>query len=175
MVLVVLLFFNWGEYCIYKFFGYYKYLLGWMFYKCYIGDYYSFFVVGQMCYEQVCDWWVILFLVWLVVVFSFGVLFVWSLFGLLNDNFVVLFVVILLLGYFSYEIFYVCEYLLLEYLFSCLLWICYMCCLYELYYCCELMQMYNFNLVFLLMDWCYGIFYWEVEIVEEYVMICMQY
>lgn len=86
-----LVFFNWGEYRIHKSLGHHKHPLGRMFYKRHTGDHHSFFVAGQMRYEQARDWRVILFPAWLVVVFSLGALLAWSLLGLLNDNLAALF------------------------------------------------------------------------------------
>lgn len=106
-----LVFFNWGEYRIHKSLGHHKHPLGRMFYKRHTGDHHSFFVAGQMRYEQARDWRVILFPAWLVVVFSLGALLAWSLLGLLNDNLAALFAATLLLGYLSYEIFHACEHL----------------------------------------------------------------
>ncbi len=170
-----LVFFNWGEYRIHKSLGYHKHPLGRMFYKRHTGDHHSFFVAGQMRYEQARDWRVILFPAWLVVVFSLGALLAWSLLGLLNDNLAALFAATLLLGYLSYEIFHACEHLPPEHPLSRLPWIRHMRRLHELHHRRELMQTHNFNLVFPLMDWCYGTLHWEAETAEEHAMTRMQH
>lgn len=170
-----LVFFNWGEYRIHKSLGHHKHPLGRMFYKRHTGDHHSFFVAGQMRYEQARDWRVILFPAWLVVVFSLGALLAWSLLGLLNDNLAALFAATLLLGYLSYEIFHSCEHLPPEHPLSRLPWIRHMRRLHELHHRRELMQTHNFNLVFPLMDWCYGTLHWEAETAEEHAMTRMQH
>ncbi|MCR3782816.1 sterol desaturase family protein, partial [Pseudomonas aeruginosa] len=170
-----LVFFNWGEYRIHKSLGHHKHPLGRMFYKRHTGDHHSFFVAGQMRYEQARDWRVILFPAWLVVVFSLGALLAWSLLGLLNDNLAALFAATLLLGYLSYEIFHACEHLPPEHPLSRLPWIRHMRRLHELHHRRELMQTHNFNLVFPLMDWCYGTLHWEAETAEERAMTRMQH
>lgn len=170
-----LVFFNWGEYRIHKSLGHHKHPLGRMFYKRHTGDHHSFFVAGQMRYEQARDWRVILFPAWLVVVFSLGALLAWSLLGLLNDNLAALFAATLLLGYLSYEIFHACEHLPPEHPLSRLPWIRHMRRLHELHHRRELMQTHNFNLVFPLMDWCYGTLHWEAETAEEHAMTRMQH
>ncbi|MBG6634913.1 SRPBCC family protein [Pseudomonas aeruginosa] len=170
-----LVFFNWGEYRIHKSLGHHKHPLGRMFYKRHTGDHHSFFVAGQMRYEQARDWRVILFPAWLVVVFSLGALLAWSLLGLLNDNLAALFAATLLLGCLSYEIFHACEHLPPEHPLSRLPWIRHMRRLHELHHRRELMQTHNFNLVFPLMDWCYGTLHWEAETAEEHAMTRMQH
>lgn len=47
--------------------------------------------------------------------------------------------------------------------------------LHELHHRRELMQTHNFNLVFPLMDWCYGTLHWEAETAEERAMTRMQH
>ncbi|MEL2255794.1 hypothetical protein AAER79_30210, partial [Klebsiella pneumoniae] len=77
-----------------------------MFYKRHTGDHHSFFVAGQMRYEQARDWRVILFPAWLGGGFSLGAPPARSPLGLLNDNPPPPFAATLLLGYLSYEIFH---------------------------------------------------------------------
>ncbi|MFO6383211.1 SRPBCC family protein, partial [Pseudomonas aeruginosa] len=80
-----------------------------------------------------------------------------------------------LLGYLSYEIFHACEHLPPEHPLSRLPWIRHMRRLHELHHRRELMQTHNFNLVFPLMDWCYGTLHWEAETAEEHAMTRMQH
>jgi hypothetical protein len=158
---LTLVFFNWGEYCVHKHLGHFKRPLGALFYKRHTGDHHSFFVAGQMRYEQPRDWRVILFPAWLIVLFSLALLPVWWLLAQFNGNVAGLFAGTLLLGYLSYEVFHACEHLPDGHPIARLPWIRHMRRLHELHHRRELMQTHNFNIVFPLMDWLYGSLHWE--------------
>lgn len=159
-----LLFFNWGEYQVHRQFGHVKRSLGALFYKRHTGDHHSFFVDTQMPFEQTRDWRVILFPAWLVVIYTAGLaLPAWGVLRFINEDFAALFAFGMVLGYLTYEFFHSCEHLPPEHFLARLPWIRHMRHLHALHHRRDLMQTHNFNLVFPLMDWLYGTFYWETE------------
>lgn len=159
-----LVFFNWGEYSVHRHFGHFKKPAGALFYKRHTGDHHSFFVEEQMPFEQSRDWRVILFPAWLVVLYTAGLaLPVWWVLQYLNADFAALFAGGLVLGYLSYEFFHSCEHLPADHILAKLPWIRHMRRLHSLHHRRDLMQTRNFNIVFPLMDWLYGTFYWEPE------------
>ena len=160
---VGLVFFNWGEYKIHKNLGHHKKSYGALFYKRHTGDHHSFFAAGQMSYEGMKDWRVILFPPWLVVIYTLALLAAWWVLGKVNMNLAGLFIGTMLLGYLSYEVFHAFEHLPANHWISRLPWVRHMRRLHELHHRRDLMQARNFNVVFPLWDWVYGTLHWEAE------------
>lgn len=156
-----LVFFNWGEYVVHKNLGHYKHRLSALFYMRHSGEHHSFFVAGEMRYESLRDWRIILFPAWLIVLYSTGLFTAWWLLNMVNPNVAALFASTMLLGYLSYEVFHACEHLPDTHPIARLPWIRHMRRLHELHHRRDLMQTHNFNIVFPLMDWLYGSLYWE--------------
>ncbi len=165
---LTLVFFSWGEYHVHKGLGHHKHRLGALFYKRHTGDHHSFFVAGQMQYEQARDWRVILFPALLVVLYSLGQLAAWALLSRLNGHVAALFAATMMLGYLSYEIFHACEHLPDSHPLARLPWIRHMRHLHALHHRRDLMQTHNFSIVFPLMDWLHGTLYWEPLNRREY-------
>ncbi|MCY1278156.1 Polyketide cyclase / dehydrase and lipid transport [compost metagenome] len=161
VVPLALVFFSWGEYQVHKRLGHHKSRLGGLFYKRHTGDHHSFFVEGQMRYETLRDWRVILFPAWLIVLYSLPLFAVWWLLARLDGNLAALFAGSMLLGYLSYEVLHACEHLPDEHPVARLPWVRHMRHLHALHHRRELMQTHNFGIVHPLMDWLYGTLRWE--------------
>lgn len=158
---------NWGEYTVHKNLGHQKRSYGAMFYKRHSGDHHSFFARGQMSYEYMQDWRVILFPPWLIVLFTVLIFPLWWLLATFNENIAALFCGSMLIGYLSYEIFHACEHLPASHPISRLPWIRQMRRLHELHHDRDLMQTHNFNLVFPLWDWFYATLTWQEDKADE--------
>lgn len=160
---LALVFHNWGEYMIHQHLGHFKRRFGAMFYQRHTGDHHSFFAYGQMNYELARDWRVILFPAWLIVVFaSVNFATYWAL-SHWNANVAALFSGTMLLGYLAYEVLHACEHLPAQHPVSKLPWVRQMRRLHELHHARDLMNTFNFNVVFPLWDWIYGTLYRERE------------
>lgn len=160
---LALVLFNWTEYFAHKHLGHYKHRLAAMFYKRHTGDHHSFFVEARMRYEFAQDWRVILFPAWLIVFYSVGLFAVWWLLAQIDGNVAALFCGTMLAGYLSYEIFHTCEHLPETHPLARLPWISHMRRLHRIHHRRDLMQTYNFNIVFPLTDWLYGTLHGESE------------
>ncbi|UXI65818.1 sterol desaturase family protein [Tahibacter amnicola] len=158
-----LIIFSWGEYTVHRTFGHHKYRIGALFYKRHTGDHHSFFVDAKMPYGEARDWRVILFPAWLIVLFSGALVPAYWLLAKFNGDAAALFCATLLGGYLTYEVFHACEHLPPQHPLARLPWIRHMRRLHQLHHRRDLMQSYNFNLVFPLMDWLRGTLYWEPE------------
>ncbi|QDQ85784.1 lysoplasmalogenase [Paraburkholderia megapolitana] len=158
---LALVLFNWTEYFAHKHLGHYKHRLAAMFYKRHTGDHHSFFVEERMRYESAQDWRVILFPAWLIVLYSVGLFVAWWLLAKIDGNVAALFCGTMLVGYLSYEIFHACEHLPETHPLTRLPWISHMRRLHRIHHRRDLMQTYNFNIVFPLMDWLYGTLHGE--------------
>ncbi|MCQ4167493.1 sterol desaturase family protein [Tahibacter harae] len=158
-----LLVFNWGEYTVHRRYGHHKHRLGALFYKRHTGDHHSFFVDTRMPYEQACDWRVIFFPAWLILLFCAGLAPLYWVLAQFSVNVAALLCATLLGGYLSYEIFHACEHLPATHPLARLPWIRHMRRLHQLHHRRDLMQTRNFNLVFPLMDWLHGTLHWEPE------------
>jgi len=154
---------NWGEYMVHRHLGHFKHRFSKMFYQRHTGDHHSFFAYGQMSYERAQDWRVILFPAWLIVVFAAANLASYWVLSHWNTNVAALFSGSMLLGYLAYEILHACEHLPEQHPISKLPWVRHMRRLHELHHARDLMQTFNFNVVFPLWDWIYGTLYWENE------------
>lgn len=154
---------NWVEYMTHKHLGHHKHSFSRLFYQRHTGDHHSFFADGQLTYETMRDWRVILFPAWLIVVVTIVLLPSWLLLEQVNRNVASLFIGTLLLGYLCYEIFHACEHLPEDHPISRLFWVRHMRRLHELHHRRDLMQTANFNLVFPLWDWLYGTLRWEED------------
>ena len=163
LVPLSLVFFSWGEYQVHKRLGHNKTRFGQLFYKRHTGDHHSFFVEGQMRYETLRDWRVILFPAWLIVLYSLPLLGVWWLLSHIDGNLAALFAGSMLLGYMSYEVVHACEHLPAEHPVARLPGIRQMRRLHALHHRRELMHSRNFGIVHPLMDWLYGTLHWEPE------------
>lgn len=158
-----LIVFNAGEYTVHRRYGHHKHRLGALFYKRHTGDHHSFFDAAHMPYEQACDWRVIFFPAWLIVLFCAGLALAYVLISPANANVAALFCATLLGGYLSYEVFHACEHLPPQHPLARLPWIRHMRRLHQLHHRRDLMQARNFNLVFPLTDWLCGTLHWEPE------------
>ena len=165
-----LLLFNLGVYMVHRHLGHHKKAFARMFYARHAGDHHSFFAPGNMTYDNARDWRVILFPAWLIVlhtlVFTVPV---WWLLSQFDANIAGLAGGCLVLGYLTYEVFHACEHLPPHNPLTRLPWIRQMRRLHELHHRREMMQERNFNIVFPLMDYLFGTFYWEPEQATPYL------
>lgn len=161
---VTLLLFNLGVYRVHRHLGHHRKGFARLFYARHAGDHHSFFTPGHMTYDSARDWRVILFPAWLIVLHTLAVaLPLWWLLKHINTNVAGLVGGLLVLGYLTYEVFHACEHLPSHNRVTRLPWIRQMRRLHELHHRRELMQERNFNIVFPLMDYLFGTFYWEPE------------
>lgn len=158
---LALVFHNWVEYMAHKHLGHHKRRWARMFYQRHTGDHHSFFADGQMAFESLRDWRVILFPAWLIVVVTILMLPGWELLAQFNRNFASLFIGTALFGYLAYEVLHACEHFPEDHPVSRLFWVRQMRKLHELHHRHDLMQTANFNIVFPLWDWIYGTLYVE--------------
>lgn len=165
-----LLLFNLGVYMVHRHLGHHKKAFARMFYARHAGDHHSFFAPGNMTYDNARDWRVILFPAWLIVlhtlVFTVPI---WWLLKQFDANIAGLAGGCLVLGYLTYEVFHACEHLPPHNPLTRLPWIRQMRRLHELHHRREMMQERNFNIVFPLMDYLFGTFYWEPEQATPYL------
>jgi hypothetical protein len=159
---LALVFHNWVEYMTHKHLGHHKHAWARMFYERHTGDHHSFFADGQMFFESMRDWRVILFPAWLIVAVSACLFLIWLLLAQFNHNLASLFIGTALFGYLTYEILHACEHLPESHPVSRLIWVRHMRKLHELHHRRDLMQTSNFNIVFPLWDWLFGTLQWEV-------------
>lgn len=167
---LTLLLFNLGVYTVHRHLGHHKKTFARMFYARHAGDHHSFFAPGNMTYDSVRDWRVILFPAWLIVLHTLVItLPIWWLLTRLDTNVAGLTGGCLVLGYLAYEVFHACEHLPAHNPLTRLPWIRQMRRLHELHHRREMMQERNFNIVFPLMDYLFGTLYWEPEQATPYL------
>jgi len=153
LVPLSLLFFSFAEYRIHKNWGHHKTRLGKLFYQRHSGDHHRFFIEGHMRYEQACDFRVILFPAWLIVLYSLPLLVIWWWLLPIDGNLAALLVMPMLAGYLSYEVLHACEHLPPQHPIARLPWIARMRRLHELHHRRAIMATHNFGIVHPLMDW----------------------
>lgn len=166
-VVLTLLALNMGEYWVHKNLGHFKRRFGRLFYKRHTGDHHSFFSHTQMRYEQMRDFRVILFPVWLVLVQGAGAGVLYLALCWLNSNIASLVAATWVGGYLLYELFHALEHLPDRHLLSRLPWVAQMRTLHALHHRRDLMHSHNFNIVFPLSDWLFGTLYWETKQPED--------
>lgn len=161
---LTLLLFNFGVYMVHRHLGHHKKAFAKMFYARHAGDHHSFFTPGHMTYDSACDWRVILFPAWLIVLHTLVItLPLWWLVAQVNTNVAGLFGGCMVLGYLTYEVFHAAEHLPPHNPLTRLPWIRQMRRLHELHHRRERMQERNFNIVLPLMDYLFGTLYREPE------------
>ena len=156
---LTLLFMNWGEYQVHRNLGHVKRRFGALFYKRHSGDHHSFFTETRMRPDGPQDWRVIFFPAWLVVLQTLIVGLIYWVLAPWNANVAMLIGATWLFSYLLYEVLHACEHLPDEHPLTRWPWIAQMRRLHALHHRRELMQQYNFNLVFPLCDWLYGTLY----------------
>jgi len=153
--------YNGIEYVTHRYLGHHRRAWARMFYQRHTGDHHSFFADGQMTFESLRDWRVILFPAWLIVVATVVMLLGWLLLEALNRNVVSLFFGGLLIGYLGYEVLHACEHFPDDHPVSRLLWVRHMRKHHAVHHRRDLMQTVNFNVTFPLWDWVLGTLYRE--------------